>query len=96
MLPSILQAVTADPITALTNLVSNHPLISLGVWTVFQWVFSAYASSLRAPTKDCSQSYLSWFAIVNTVAGNLSRINPPKVENSPNFEAAVTKRINGG
>jgi len=66
------------------------------VWQLFNWVFTAYASSLRAPTAQSTQNYVSWFAIVNSVAGNLSRVSPPKVENSPNFESAVIKRINGG
>jgi hypothetical protein len=77
----------------LYNAFVAHPALFLSIWTgaftLFQWVFSAYASSLRAPTSTSTQNYVSWFAIVNTVAGNLARINPPKVENSPNFEAAV-------
>ena|SRR5271155_450265 len=77
----------------LYNAFLGHPALFLTIWTgaftLFQWVFSAYASSLRAPTAQSSQNYVSWFAIVNSVAGNLARINPPKVENSPNFEAAV-------
>ena len=85
-------------IDSLYNTMTAHPVLFLGCWTLFQWVFSAYASSLRAPTVTSSQSYLSWFAIVNAVAGNLKRINPPQVENSPNFVAAVEKHIasNGG
>lgn len=75
------------------NFIVNNLALCLSIWTGFttllNWIFSAYASSLRAPTAQSSQSYVSWFAIVNRVAGNLARIDPPKVEDSPNFEAAV-------
>lgn len=77
------------------TLLKEHPIFVLSCWTfiqtVAQWIFSAYASSLRAPTAQSSQNYLSWFTIVNTVAGNWNRRNPPRVEDSPNFQAAVDK-----
>jgi hypothetical protein len=77
------------------NFFVAHPVLAVGLWTGFLWVFCAFAGSLRAPTAASPQWYLSLFAVVNAVAGNLSRMSPPKVEDSPNFQAAV-KKLNGG
>ena len=73
----------------MTNFIQEHPIAFVILWTTFQYAFSAFASSLRAPTNASPQWYLSIFAVINAIAGNLSRISPPKVESSPNFEAAV-------
>jgi hypothetical protein len=76
---------------AFFTLLKQHPVFVLSCWSAAQYVWSVYASSLRAPTASASQAYLSWFAIVNGTAGNVKRIKPPEVESSPNFHAAVAK-----
>jgi hypothetical protein len=58
-------------------------------------VYCLFAGSLRAPTAQSSQVYVSFFAVVNGLAANLGRMFP-SVEKSPNFEPAVIKRMNGG
>ena len=57
------------------------------------WIIAAACSSLRAPTAQSSQGYVTLFAIANLIGANLSRILPPKVEDSPNFQAALQKAI---
>jgi hypothetical protein len=57
-------------------------------------VYCLFVGSLRAPTKDSSQAYVSFFAVVNGLAANLGRMFP-SVEKSPNFQDAV-KKLNGG
>lgn len=57
------------------------------------WVIAAMCSSLRAPTAQSSQAYVTLFAVANLIGANLARILPPKVEDSPNFQAALQKAI---
>lgn len=89
-------------IDQLYNFAVAHPFLFLTIWTAiwngFYFVFSAYVGSLRAPTAQSTQNYCSYFAVMNAIAGNLHRMNPPQVENSPNWQAAVQKYIaaNGG
>jgi len=51
-------------------------------------IYCLYVGSLRSPTAQSSQAYVSFFAVVNGIAANLGRMFP-KVESSPNFQAAV-------
>lgn len=73
---------------AIHHWIAQNPALTLVLWTIFLGAFSAYVGSLRAPTKDSSQSYVSYFAIMQSLVLNFSRIKP-QVENSPNFQAAV-------
>lgn len=57
------------------------------------WVIAAACGSLRAPTEQSSQAYVTLFAVSNLIAANIGRILPPKVEDSPNFQAAVQKAV---
>jgi hypothetical protein len=70
-----------------------NPGQAMALWTTFTgavyYFWSVFAQSLRTPTKDSSQAYLSFFQLVNASAGNWHRSGVPKVENSPNFEDAV-------
>jgi hypothetical protein len=51
-------------------------------------VYCLFVGSLRSPTSESSQFYVSFFAVANGVAANLGRMFP-RVESSPNFQAAV-------
>jgi hypothetical protein len=79
-------------INGIYNFMVAHPLLFWGCYTALSGCWSAYAGSLRAPTAQSSQAYVSWFAICNSLAFNFSRIAPPKVENSPNFQAALNQQ----
>lgn len=57
------------------------------------WILAAICSSLRAPTAQSSQAYVTLFAVANLIGANLARILPPRVEDSPNFQAALQKAI---
>jgi hypothetical protein len=70
-------------------------------WTALNLVFNRIANSLPAPTATSTPSYTWWFQFANNLALNTERgKNPPRVENSPNFEAAaeayMQRKLNGG
>jgi hypothetical protein len=71
------------------NFAVAHPIIFQAIYTTMLGMWSAYVSSLRAPTAQSSQAYVSFFAIANYLAFNFSRAKTPKVEDSPNFQAAL-------
>lgn len=50
-------------------------------------MYITFVGSLDAPTKDSPQWYVSLFAVLNFLALQFSRMTP-KVENSPNWQAA--------
>ena len=63
-------------------------------FTIFcYWLIAAACSSLRAPTAQSSQGYVTLFAVCNLIGANIGRILPPRVEDSPNFQAALQKAI---
>jgi hypothetical protein len=53
------------------------------------YTWSAFISALPAPTATSSTLYRFWFAFFNYLAANIARASNTKVENSPNFQAAV-------
>lgn len=63
---------------------------------VAYYIVSAFVSSLPAPTTTSSVFYVFIFKFTNTLSANLVRAYGTKVEASPNFQAAVTKAVNGG
>lgn len=74
------------------HFIAQNPVEALAIWTILLGAFNAYAGSLRTPTKDSSQSYVSYFAIIQSLALNFQRIKP-QVEDSPNFQDAVKKYL---
>jgi hypothetical protein len=76
-------------IEALHTFYVKHPEQAFLIWTVFLYFFGVFAQSLRAPTAQSSQLYVSFFQICNAAASNLHRASIPKVESSPNFQAAA-------
>ena len=77
---------------ALHHFIAQNPVEAITIWTIFLGAFSAYAGSLRTPTKDDSQTYVSYFAVIQSLAFNFQRIKP-QVENSPNWDDAVKKYL---
>lgn len=74
----------------------QHPYSATVVATwVFNNVITVLVSSLPAPTKDSSQTYVYWFKVANTIIGNINRAHASAVEKSPNWTDAVQK-LNGG
>jgi hypothetical protein len=61
-----------------------HPLLALLV----VGAYIAGVGSLKAPTADSSQVYKTLFAVLNFFSLQFKRMFP-KVEDSPNFPAAV-------
>lgn len=76
-------------IEALHTFYVRHPVQAFAIWTGFLYFFGVFAQSLRAPTAQSTQLYVSFFQICNAAASNLHRASIPKVESSPNFEAAA-------
>lgn len=73
-------------IAAFYSSIHAHPtLFALAAY----YVGSAFTASLPAPRKDDPRWYVFLFQFVNTLAANLVRAYATRVENSPNFEAAV-------
>lgn len=54
-------------------------------------VWSAFVSSLPAPTATSTAKYQFWFKFFNTLAANFARAKSTAVENSPNFQEAINK-----
>lgn len=73
----------------IADIYNAHPaLTSVAAY----YVGSAFVSSLPAPTAKSTQIYIFVFKFVNTLAANLSRAYSSRVEESPNFQAAVDKQ----
>lgn len=81
--------IQANPGTAITWAVAITSFVTGGI----QFLFSVLVGALEAPTAQSSSKYRYWFKVANTIVGNLKRANPPRVEDSPNFEAALNKAI---
>jgi hypothetical protein len=79
------------------KLLVDHPGWVFAIWTAFviqiQFLWGVFAQSLRTPTAQDSQAYVSFFQISNAIAANTHRAQIPRVEDSPNFEAAVEKYL---
>jgi hypothetical protein len=80
---------------------ANWYSILLTIYTVLQFLISAIANSLPAPTKDSSWKYVFWFQFVNYCALNWKRASSlAKIEDSPNFvdaaEAYMKTKLEGG
>jgi hypothetical protein len=71
-------------LTAIYDFIANHTVVIL----IGYIVFNAFVGSLKAPTSQSSQMYISVFAVLNALAVNFGRMFP-KVESSPNFQPAV-------
>lgn len=78
------------------NFFYQHPF----VLPVVMMVYSAAIGALPAPTAQSKPFYRWFFSFSNTLAANFVRAFGPKVENSPNFLAAVNihnqQKTNGG
>jgi hypothetical protein len=70
--------------TAIYDFAAGHPWV---IFTIYL-VYAAFVGSLRAPTAQSGQAYISLFAVLNALSMQFGRMFP-KVENSPNFEPAV-------
>lgn len=70
--------------TAIYNFAASHPWV---IFTIYL-MYAAFVGSLRAPTAQSGQAYISLFAVLNALSMQFGRMFP-KVENSPNFEPAV-------
>jgi hypothetical protein len=74
------------------HFVAQNPVEALAIWTIFLGAFSALVGSLRTPTKDSSQAYISFFAVMQSLVLNFQRIKP-QLESSPNWDDAVKKYL---
>jgi hypothetical protein len=76
---------------------ANPQLILAVLSIVSTWIFNnvvtVMVSSLPAPTKDSTPKYVYWFKVANTIIGNWQRAKIPRIENSPNWEAAVCAHL---
>ena len=74
--------------------VHGHPyLVSVaGTW-IFNNIITVMISSLAAPTKESSASYVYWFKVLNSITGNLKRAQSTALENSPNWQDAVNAHL---
>lgn len=70
-----------------------NPVAFAGIIGTIQYFWGVYVQSLRAPTAQSSQLYVSLFALANASAANWKRSAIPKVEDSPNWQAAVEKHV---
>lgn len=77
----------------MSTFILHHPYAAMiGTWLVNN-VVTAMISSLPAPTATSAPSYVYWFKVLNTVAGNFKRAQSTAIENSPNWQAAVDKHM---
>jgi hypothetical protein len=60
---------------------------------LFNSVVTVLVSELPAPTKDSTQKYIYWFKVTNKIVGNWQRAKSTKLENSPNWQAAVEAHV---
>jgi hypothetical protein len=74
------------------NFIAQNPYLALLLWTIFLGAFSAYVGSLRTPTKDSGQGYISYFAVMQSLVLNFQRIKP-QLESSPNWDDAIKKYL---
>ncbi len=70
----------------IVSFVTAHQVLSTFIVTS---VWSSFISALPAPTATSTPWYQFVFRFCNYLAFNISRGNSTKVENSPNFQAAV-------
>jgi hypothetical protein len=70
------------------DFIKAHQVLSTFVVTS---VWSAFISALPAPQANSGMPYNFFFRFANYLAANISRANSTKVENSPNFQAAVNQ-----
>jgi hypothetical protein len=73
-------------VSYIVTFVTAHQVLSTFVVTS---VWSAFISALPAPQAASGMPYQFFFKFANYLAANISRANSTKVENSPNFQAAV-------
>ena len=75
----------------LIALVQAHwGVVALGAYTTGNFLLSAIANSLPAPTAQSSVNYTFWFRMVNYSALNWNRAkNIARIEDSPNFIPAA-------
>ena len=78
--------------TAIYEFAAAHPWV---IFTVYL-MYAAFVGSLKAPTAQSGQAYISLFAVLNALSMQFGRMFP-KVESSPNFQPAVNlqQRIAG-
>lgn len=86
---AIWQWIQANPGQAIALAVSISTFVTGGL----QYLASVLVGALEAPTAQSTPKYRYWFKVANTIVGNLKRANPPKIEDSPNFEAALNAAI---
>lgn len=78
----------------LYNLYQQHPAIFATVCTwIFNNIVTAFITSFPAPTKTSSTFYIWWFTFSNTVIGNIQRAKSTRIEQSPNWQDAVSQHI---
>jgi hypothetical protein len=73
------------------NWVDTHGILCLIIFIVT----STCIGYLPAPTKDSTKFYQWFFAVSNSLIGQLARAFKSKIENSPNWIDAVAKATNG-
>lgn len=80
----------------LVQLFQNHPYSAsvISTW-LFNNIVTVLITSMPAPTKESGQGYVYAFKVLNGIMGNLKRAQSTAIENSPNWQDAVTKHING-
>jgi hypothetical protein len=79
---------------SLSQFYQGHSVLFTVLATFFaNYVWSAFVSSLDAPTGDSSPYYRFMFKFLNTLAANLARAKGTSVENSPNWQGAVAKHL---
>jgi hypothetical protein len=81
-------------IQQIVQLFTRHPyLASVASTWVFNNIITVLVSSLPAPTKESSTSYVYWFKVLNSVIGNVKRAQSTRLENSPNWQDAVDAHL---
>jgi hypothetical protein len=69
-------------------IVAHQVLVTL----VVGYTWSAFISALPAPQINSSPFYVFIFRFFNVLAANISRAQSTRVEQSPNFQAALNKQ----
>lgn len=70
-----------------------NPVAFAATISTAQYFWGVFVQSLKAPTATSGQFYVSLFALANASASNWKRASIPKVEDSPNWQAAVEKHV---
>jgi hypothetical protein len=76
----------------------KHPglifsLVSIAATWIFNNIITVMVSELPAPTKDSTAKYSYWFSVLNKIVGNWQRAKSTRLENSPNWKAAVDAHV---